>query len=354
MEFIEFINESKYIKDFLSLPKKLYTKDNNTENSSFMKELLLGKNPLNNYFKLYKYLVYKDKKVVGRFCFTKYDNDNTLYLGFFECINDKEVAKFLFDKANEEAKKMNIKKIVGPVDGSFWNKYRLKINLFNKRPYTGEPYNKEYYFDLFKDNNYKVIEHYTSQIYGVVDENYENKKFEEHYKEFLDKGYVIKSPTIQEYEKCIEEIYYLLMDLYSDFPIFKYIELKDFQKIFSNYKKIINVNMIKMGYFNNKAVGFFISVPNYNNIVYHTNSINNIIDILKLKNNPKEYVLLYMGVDKKHRGLGKALAESIVEELRISKLPSIGALTRDGKITQNYADNLINQRYEYVLLERKI
>ena len=46
------------------------------------------------------------------------------------------------------AKEKWYKKIVGPVDASFWNKYRLKINLFDKRPYTGEPYNLKYYFNL--------------------------------------------------------------------------------------------------------------------------------------------------------------------------------------------------------------
>ena len=64
--------------------------------------------------------------------------------------------------------------------------------------------------------------------------------------------------------------------------------------------------------------------------------------------------MLYMGVDQKHRGLGKALVYSIVEELKKNNLPSIGALAHDGKINQNYAKEKINSRYEYVLLERKI
>ena len=64
--------------------------------------------------------------------------------------------------------------------------------------------------------------------------------------------------------------------------------------------------------------------------------------------------MLYMGVNKEHKGLGKALVYSIVEELKKSNLPSIGALAHDGKINQNYASEVINSRYEYVLLERKL
>ena len=45
----------------------------------------------------------------------------------------------------EYAKEHKFRKIIGPVDASFWLKYRLKINKF-ERPYTGEPYNKDYYY----------------------------------------------------------------------------------------------------------------------------------------------------------------------------------------------------------------
>ena len=115
----------------------------------------------------------------------------------------------------------------------------------------------------------------------------------------------------------------------------------------------MNPEMIKLAYYNNKMVGFYISIPNYNNLVYNVNIIN-LIKILKIKKKPKEFVMLYMGVDQEHRGLGKAIVYSIITELMKSKLPSIGALARDGKVTQNYVEELIKDRYEYVLLERKL
>ena len=96
----------------------------------------------------------------------------------------------------------NYKKIVGPVDASFWIKYRLKINKF-ERPYTGEPYNLKYYYKLFTDNSFKVCDHYTSQVYEQVDETYSNVKFTEHFKEFKKLGYKIEkeSPIWQYYQE---------------------------------------------------------------------------------------------------------------------------------------------------------
>ena len=353
MKCIRFDNEDKYIKDFISLPKKLYTKKDNMEDPNTITSLLVGTHPLSKYFTLNKFLIYKDELVVGRFIITEYPDDKkTCYIGFFECINDKKVAKFLFKKAYDFAKEKNYKKLVGPVDASFWIKYRLKINKF-ERPYTSEPYNLDYYYKLFTDNDFKVCDHYTSQLYERVDETYSDAKFTEHFNEFTKLGYKIEKPSMKDYNKCIGEVYDLVTDLYSDFPIFKDVGKEDFLKLYESYEKIINMDMVRMAYYKDKAVGFYISIPNYHNIVYHLTPLN-ILKILRQRKKPKGYVMLYMGVDQNHRGLGKALVYSIVEELKKSNLPSIGALAHDGKINQNYAKEKISSRYEYVLLERKI
>lgn len=354
MKLVQFDKEKQYIKDFIKLTRKLYSKKNNMEDKKNIESFLLENHVLNKYFKLNKFLVYDNfDKVSGRFIITEYlDDKNICYIGFFECVNDRKISKFLFQKAYAFAKEKGYKKIVGPVDASFWNKYRLKINKFEK-PYTGEPYNKDYYYKLFLDNNYKVIEHYVSNKFKRIDENYHNKKFTEHYKEFTKLGYKIVKPKIEEFDKCIDETYKMIMNLYSDFPIFKKLSKEDFKEIFNSYKSIINMNMVRMAYYKNEAVGFYISVPNYNNLVYHLN-IFNILKILKLRRKPKEYVMLYMGVEKEHTGLGKALVSSIVDELKESNLLSIGALARDGKITQKYGSEVVESKYEYVLLERKV
>ena len=192
MRCIKFDKENNYIKEFINLPKKIYTKKDNMEDSGTIKSLLLEDHPLSKYFTLNKFLIYKNSEVVGRFIITEYPDDKKeCYIGFFECINDNKVAKFIFKEAEQFAKEKGYKKIIGPVDASFWNKYRLKINLFDKRPYTGEPYNKDYYYKMFLDNKYKVIEHYVSNIFERVDESYNDPKFTAHYKEFKKLGYEI-------------------------------------------------------------------------------------------------------------------------------------------------------------------
>lgn len=354
MNCVNFNQEENYIKDFLDLPKKLYTRKDNMEDTESIRKLLLNNHPLSNYFTLNKYLIYKNKEAVARFIITEYPDDKDIcYIGFFECIKDNKVAKFLFNEAEKIAKEKKYKKIVGPVDASFWIKYRLKINHFEKRPYTGEPYNLKYYFNMFKDNKYKVVDHYVSNYFDKKNHEYTNVKYTEHYNEFTKLGYEIIQPKIKDFDKCIEEIYNMIMILYSDFPVFKAIKKEDFIKLFSSYKKIINMSMVRMAYYKKQPVGFFISIPNYNNIVYDLN-LKKIVKVLKIKKNPKEYIMLYMGVLKEHKGLGKAIVYEINEELKRQRKSGIGALMRDGKITQTYSEEIVNFQYEYVLLEKKV
>ena len=353
IEVVEFKGEEKYIKDFLRLPLKLYSKENLMEDRNNTLKILKEEHVLSKYFKVYKFVAYKDEVISGRFILTIYPNDETCYIGFYECVDNDDVSKALFDKAYESCKKLGLKKLLGPVDCSFWIKYRLKINKFDERPYTGEPYNKDYYKKQFENNGFIQCEHYTSQVYKVLDGNFKDEKFEEHFKEFKDKGYKFVKPSKKDFPKIIVECYKLIMELYSDFPIFKYLSQEDFVSNFNGLSQIGNMELVRMAYYNEKPVGFYISIPNYNNLVCNVN-LWKLLKILKIKKKPNDYVMLYMGVDKEHRGLGKALSKSIADELNELKKPSIGALARDGKINQNYAQELIESRYEYILLERNV
>ena len=99
MKLVRVGSEKSNIKRFVDLPKKLYSSKDNMESASQMKSLLEGTHPLSKYFDLDAYLILRDDETAGRFAITTYPNDTTGYLGFFECINDKDVSSFLFSEA---------------------------------------------------------------------------------------------------------------------------------------------------------------------------------------------------------------------------------------------------------------
>lgn len=353
MKAVKFDNEEKYIKDFFVLSRRLYG-DDCREDEKKTVELLTGKHPLCKYFSACKFLIYSSENVAGRFVITTYPNDNTAYIGFYECIDDDKVAEFLFQTAFDFVKSKGIEKLVGPVDCSFWIKYRLKTNMFDCKPYTGEPYNLDYYKRHFEQNGFQTMARYTSNVYADIKEDYTNEKFTAHYDKFCSLGYKIENADMKKIDKSLDDVYGLLTNLYSSFPTYKHVSLEDFRNMFSFFKKAIDPRMVKFAYYKNEMVGFLISVPDYG---YLSNNLNlkKLLEILKVKIKPKRYVILYMGVDPKHKGLGKALAFSALRTLQKLKAEAVGALTMDGKVTQNYADDLMDKkRYEYILFERSI
>ncbi|MDO4283079.1 MAG: hypothetical protein Q4D02_05510 [Clostridia bacterium] len=353
-EVKEFEDDKKYIHDFLSLPKKLYSKDEMMQNIEEERKILENRHILSKYFRIKKFLVYQGKEVVARCIVTFYDQDDISYIGFFECIDDLKCAKSLFDYVFEFVKKQGYKTLIGPVDASFWIKYRLKVNLFDKKPYTGEPYNKDYYLKLFQENGFDEKIKYVSNIFDVIPKDYVDETMKKRYQMFVERDYKIISPSKKDFLKCVNEIYDLIIELYKDFPVFKYIEREDFVELFSYYKAILNFDMVKLAYYDNKAVGFFLSVPNYHNRLYGKLNILDKLKILKDKKTLKSYVLLYMGVKREHVGLGKAIAYTILENAKKNEYCTIGALIKSGKTNEMYLKDKIENKYEYILLEKKL
>jgi hypothetical protein len=331
----------------------LYRNGDNTEDTKEVKSLLLGEHALSKYFSLNKFIVYNANKPVARFAITLYPKDHTAYFGFFESIDDEAVAKAVFDAAMNFANTHNCKRIVGPVNASFWLGYRLKINKFDEAPYTGEPYNKDYYQRMFEANGYKMCDHYTSNHYKPAHYAYMNKEYQGKYEEFMKKGYEIRDLELDKFDESLGSLYELIMVLYSDFPIFKKLSKEDFMAVFDSFRQVIDPKMVKLGYKDGKMVGFFVSVPNYGSDVYNITPAK-LMRILKTRKHPQEYIMLYIGVDRAHHGLGRALVYSVIQELNKNKCPSIGALMHDGKVTQKYAKDMIDQTYEYALFAKEV
>ena len=338
-------------KLFLSLPSKLYNKNLITQNVKVEKLILNKKHILSSNFNITPFIVInKNNDIISRCILTYYPNDNNAYIGFFESFNISESSLLLLKTVQEKAKHDKKKKLIGPLDTSFYMGYRFKTNHFES-VYTGEPYCKSYYADLWKEFGFNVRDRYFSNKLDIPKEEDTSMKCKLRLQMIKKEGYIIKNSSNKTFHKDIEDIYELLIKVYSNFPLYKDISKKQFIKIFNYLKYVLDFDMVKLVYKNQKLAGFFIAIPNYYNLSSNIN-VKNIVKILKIKKNPKEYVLLYTGIGHEHAGLGSAMAELIKEELVKKQCKSIAALIHEGKVTNNYYKELAINKYEYILLEK--
>ncbi|UBM61241.1 hypothetical protein LA303_07360 [Candidatus Sulfidibacterium hydrothermale] len=95
-------------------------------------------------------------KVKGRIAAITNDNyvkhwkENYGFFGFFETVNDKEVAKALFDAALGWLKDKGVEGVYGPMNPSTNDTCGTLVNGFDTPPYVMMVHNKPYYDELIK------------------------------------------------------------------------------------------------------------------------------------------------------------------------------------------------------------
>jgi hypothetical protein len=354
-QVVKFDNEPACRKDFLHLPETLYRKWELTQNRREEEALLAGTHVLSQYFTLDKFIVYSASRACARCIVTTYPDDPAAYIGFFECIRDTECSRTLFNAVHAFLAQKGYRRIVGPVDSSFWIKYRLKVDRFENGPYVSEPYNKPYYLELFTDSGYEIAERYISNAYGRLPLlRYENQKYAGRYERLCSKGYRIVSPGGSEFNDALKAVYSLLMELYRDFPVFKPLSEDAFLEQYRYFAKILDFSMVKIAFFQDEPVGFFVGVPDYKNTLNRKITLLTLINVFFKKLRAGRYVMLYAGVKQGHEGLGGAMLHSLMDTVRRRRATSVGALIKAGNFTGKYADDRIESTYSYVLLSRKL
>ena len=108
-----------------------------------------------------------------------------------------------------------------------------------------------------------------------------------------------------------------------------------------------------MAYYNDEAVAFAITVPDYGNMLNDI-SIWKLPKMLWIRKHAKRHVVLYVGVMPAHKGLGAALLQELIQELSKRNTAPIGALIHKGKVTSGYASNFIQYQSTYLLFEKDL
>lgn len=120
-----------------------------------------GKNPFYKHAETELYLAERNGKLVGRIAaikndlHNKYHNDKVGFFGFFECINDQQVANVLFDTAKAWLKGKGLTEMRGPANPSSNDEYGMLIEGFDDEPRLLMTYNPTYYLTLCDNYGFK-------------------------------------------------------------------------------------------------------------------------------------------------------------------------------------------------------
>jgi hypothetical protein len=271
------VKDKQTAREFLEIPKVLYMNDPNWSCPLDM-EIENTFNPQKNSCFQHgdaRRWIMKDERrnLIGRIA-AFYDKNKADHnpqptggIGFFECINDPEAAKRLFDVAKEWLTSQGMKAMDGPINfGENFINWGLLVEGFVPQGY-GMPYNFPYYKEFFESYGFKT---YFEQ-YSFHDKF--SRPYPEQMRAFGERlwkkpEFTFKHIEMKKAEKYLHDLVIMYNKIWSDF-LENYTPLKfdDLYQIFQDAQAMLNEKFIWFAYHNGEPAGFLIVFPDINQVL---------------------------------------------------------------------------------------
>jgi len=172
---IRVVEAAGSLSDFIKIPITLHSKDPffvpqlNRE----MKVHFSSRNPFFKHAEVRYFIALKDGRAAGRIAsvvnrvHNEYHKDKTGFFGFFDCVNDPEVASALFEKAAVHLRASGMSVMRGPVSFTTNEESGMLIEGFDERPMIMMPYNPPYYNELAGKAGFEKARDLYAYIYEV-------------------------------------------------------------------------------------------------------------------------------------------------------------------------------------------
>ncbi len=289
---IEIVNCNKLEKEFITLPKILYKNDNNYV-SPLDADIKKVFSPLDNKMfadgEAIRFLVKEISscKYVGRIA--AFYNNNTADqgenkvggCGFFESINNKEVAYLLFDTAIDWLKSKGMTSVDGPINfgdrESWWG---LLTEGFIQ-PIYGMNYNFPYYQELFESYGFQNYFNGISfkRIFDL--ESVNPIIAQKAARLSANPAYSFRYISKKELPDAAGWFYEIYKRAWALFEGVATISKEQAQEIINKLKPIIDVKLIYFAFYEDTPIGFFIMIPDLNPVIKPLNGKFNLINKLR-------------------------------------------------------------------------
>ena len=339
MNIIE-VNSKKDKKDFIQIACSIYKNEKN-----WIRPLDKDINSVfdpktNKAFRkgdVKRWILKNNNETIGRiaaFYSSKNDKEKLRVggCGFFECIDDEEAAKMLFDTAKNWLEKNGYNSMDGPINFGERDKWwGCLVEGFDIDPNYLQNYSKAYYQKLFENYGFQLLFRQLTFLKKVRTPLSEKLSLKAE-RALRDPNYNFKTLEKRNIQKYIRDFTKIYNDAWSKYPGVSKLELSQAKLLFAQLKPILDEKILWFAYHNNDPVGFFISIPEMNQIFKH---VNGKLDLfgnlktfyhLKIKKSCKKMVGLVFGIVPKHQGKGvdgaliMASRETIQEKLAYEDL----------------------------------
>jgi GNAT superfamily N-acetyltransferase len=315
---VETIESKKQLKDFVKFPYTLYRHDSNWVPQLLMddyKKLDRSKHPFWKHAAGEYFLARKGGKTVGRIAsihdsiWEKTQGEKAAYWGWFECVDDAEVARVLFDAALAWARKRGCTRIIGPMTPNANDFIGTQIEGFEGSPVMMMSYNPAYYDRLIQGYGHRK---WKDLVAWLMD----NPEVPERLAKIMPRveakgGFTIRTANMKDFD----QEYAKFQDLYNQYEqvnaVFTPFTPEELKMTAKDLKMAIDPDLVFFAEVDGKPVGVSLTIPDFNvafKAAYGRLFPFGIFHLLTAKKKTKLVRTLSMGVLKDYRNRGIDLA----------------------------------------------
>lgn len=304
------------LNQFIKFPWKIYKDDKHWVPPLLMEQKTLLDKQKNPFFKAATaeyFLAFRNGETIGRIAAIKNDihlkthNDSAGQFGFFECINDQQVANALFDTAKSWIKEKGLKYMRGPANPSSNDIYGMLVDGFDDSPRLLMPYNPEYYIKLCE--NYGMKKAKDLFAWKLVNEKLMASEKLKRGQELVRKRYNMKISQLdmKNFQKDLEKFKFVYNKAWA--PNWGFVPMTEEQidAMAKDMKPLAEPSLVLFGEIDDKLVGAALVMLDYNVIFKQMNGRLfpfNFIKLFTQKKKIKYARILTLGIIPEHQKKG--------------------------------------------------
>jgi GNAT superfamily N-acetyltransferase len=270
------VESKKQLRQFIDFPHDLYSGDPNYVPMLYMEqEALLNpkKSPFWQHSKAEYFLAKKDGKIVGRIAAIRNNNHIAFtgkqegFFGFFDVVNDFEIAKKLLDTAAEWLRKEGLEKMLGPASFSTNEVVGLLVENFNEPPFVMNGYNAPYYVELVEKYGFTKLTDLLCYDFRDDRMPHEIVEFAEKLEARLaERGITIRQVNMKKYQEEIERFLPVYNASWAENTGFVPMTDAEVRQIGKDLKAIVDPGLIYFAEKEGKIIGVALAIPNVNEV----------------------------------------------------------------------------------------
>ena len=271
------VKTKRELKQFIMLPFKLYKNDPYwvasliTNQKNFFNP---KKNPYYEHSEVQLFLAEKDGEIVGRISaqtntqHNKFHEDKIGFFGFFESINNQEVADKLVQTAYDWIKEKGMDTLRGPMNFSTNDECGLLVDGFESSPFILMTHNPPYYLELLTKTG---IEKSMDMFAYLIPKRPTPERLQRIVEKLQKRGRFIvrelSSKNKKELRKDLEIVFTVYTKAWERNWGFVPMTEKEFFHLIDSVIDLVRPEFFYLAFVDDQPAGFYAALPDYNQIL---------------------------------------------------------------------------------------